>query len=84
MALAKEGYSSAIQGTSKVNVAVDSDGYLTTATSGTAAGTKKFQISKVAAENSLVDNTDVLGFFIELANGVADSNTNTMNVTWEV
>lgn len=81
MALEKTGYSAAIQGTTKVNVAIDTDGYL--APDGTtAAGTKKFSINKVAAENSLVDNTDVLNFFLGLANGKADSLSNTMSVTW--
>ena len=83
MALAKDGYTSAIQGTTKVNVAIDSDGYLAPSTT-TAAGTKKLSITKVAAENGLEDNTEVLNFFLTLANGVADSLTNTMNVTWEV
>lgn len=83
MALEKTGYTAAIQGTTKVNVAIDENGYL--APEGTlAAGKKRFQINKVSAENSLVDNTDVLNFFIGLANGTADSLSNTMSVTWEV
>lgn len=81
MALAKTGYRSAYQGTTKVKVAMDADGYL--APEGTTAvGTKTIQITKAAAENSLQDNTDVLNFFLELANGRADSLTNTMSVTW--
>lgn len=81
MALAKTGYKSAYQGTTKVKAAVDADGYL--APEGTlAAGTKIITITKAAAENSLQDNTEVLNFFLELANGRADSLTNTMAVTW--
>lgn len=81
MALAKTGYKGAVQGTTKVNVAIDENGYL--APTGTlAAGTKKISITKANAENSLQDNTDVLNFFLELANGRADSLTNTMAVTW--
>ena len=83
MALEKTGYTSANQGTTKVNVGVDEDGYIAPA-GGQAVGTKKFSITKVAAENSLQDNTDVLEFFLDLANGVQDSNTNVMSVTWGV
>ena len=83
MALEKTGYSAAIRGTTKVNVATDEEGYLVP--EGTAAASnKKFSISKVAAENSLADNTDVLNFFMDLANGTSDSTTNTMQVTWTV
>lgn len=82
MALEKTGYTGAIRGTTKVNVAVDENGYL--APAGTlSVGTKKIQINTVAAENSLIDNTEVLNFFIGLANGSADSLSNTMSVTWE-
>lgn len=81
MALAKDGYQDAIRGTTKVNVAVDADGHI--APEGTtAAGTKRFTINKVNADNSLQDNTDVLNFFLTLANGRADSLTNQMQVTW--
>lgn len=83
MALEKTGYTDAVQGTTRVNVAVDSDGYLVPPTEqGTA--NKKISITKVAAENSLVDNTDVLNFFLDLANGTQDSLSNTMQVTWGV
>lgn len=83
MALDKTGYKSAIQGTTKVNIGIDSNGYI--APEGTAiAGVKSFQISKVSAENSLTDNTEVLNFFINLANGQQDSLSNTMQVKWEV
>ncbi len=83
MAMIKTGYSDAIQGTTRVNVALDSDGYL--APEGTtAAGKKAFQISKVNADNTLAENTDVLNFFLQLANGRGDSLTNTMSVKWEV
>ena len=83
MALAKEGYTSTIRGTTKVNVPIDSEGLIVTDTSLSVANLK-FQVSAVNAENSLNDNTDVLNFFIGLANGLSDSNTNTMQVTWEV
>ena len=83
MALEKSGYTGAIQGTTKVNVGIDEDGYI--APEGTtAAGTKRISITKVAAENSLVDNTEVLAFFIGLANGSQNSDTNVMTVTWGV
>lgn len=81
MALAKTGYANAIQGTTKVKVALDVDGYLAP-TGTTAAGSKTISITKANADNSLQDNTDVLNFFLELANGRADSLTNTMAVTW--
>lgn len=83
MALTKEGYSAAIQGTSKMKYGIDEDGYI--APEGTEiVGTKSFQITKVNADNSLTDNVDVLGFFLNLANGQYDSSTNTMSVTWGV
>lgn len=83
MAMEKTGYTDAIQGTTRVNVALDEDGYL--APEGTTAtGKRAFQISKVNADNSLADNTEVLNFFLQLANGRADSLTNTMSVKWEV
>lgn len=83
MAMEKAGYTNAIQGTTRVNVALDENGYL--APEGVlAAGKKGFQISKVNADNSLVDNTEVLNFFLQLANGRGDSLTNTMSVKWEV
>lgn len=82
MALAKTGYAGAVRGTTRVNVGVDAEGYLTPDGT-TAAGTKKFQINVVSAENDLTDNTDVLNFFLGLANGVQDSLSNTMSVTWQ-
>lgn len=83
MALAKDGYTSAVQGTSRVNVAMDENGYI--APAGTqAAGTKAFQINKVNAENSLTDNQEVLNFFLSLAQGQSDSLSNTMSVKWGV
>lgn len=83
MAMIKTGYSDAIQGTTRVNVALDSEGYLAPVGT-TAAGKKAFQISKVNADNTLAENTDVLNFFLQLANGRGDSLTNTMSVKWEV
>jgi len=81
MALAKEGYASAIRGTTKANVAVDADGHI--APEGTTpAGQKRFSINKVNADNSLTDNTDVLNFFLTLARGQHDSLSNQMQVTW--
>ena len=81
MALAKTGYKGAYQGTTKVRVSLDENGYLAP-TGTTAAGAKTISITKANAENSLQDNTDVLNFFLQLANGRADSLTNTMTVTW--
>lgn len=81
MALEKTGYKSAVRGTTKVNVPVDANGNIAAAGT-TPAGTKKFQINKVNAENSLTDNTEVLNFFLTLANGGQDSLSNTMQVTW--
>lgn len=83
MALEKTGYSSAMQGTTKVKVGVDADGYLVPS-GGTPEKTQTISITRVAAENSLQDNTDVLEFFISLANGAQDTLTNTMQVKWEV
>lgn len=84
MGLAKTGYSDAIRGTTRVNVAVDENGHIAPSGSADIAGTKAFQINKANAENSLADNTEVLNFFITLAQGVSDSMSNTMTVKWGV
>lgn len=81
MALAKDGYTSAIRGTTKANIAVDANGYIVPEGT-TPAGTKRFSINKVNADNSLTDNTDVLNFFLNLARGQHDSLSNQMTVTW--
>lgn len=83
MAMEKTGYSAAIQGTTRVKVPMDEQGYIAP-TGTTAVGTRNFQISKVNADNSLIDNTEVLDFFLTLANGQQDSLTNTMDVKWSV
>lgn len=83
MALEKTGYTAATQGTTRVNIAVDANGYI--APSGaTVAGVKSFQVNKVSAENSLTDNTEVLEFLLSLAQGQQDSLSNTMQVKWGV
>lgn len=84
MALEKTGYTAAVNGTTRVNVAVDANGYITDGTTSTAAGQKSFQINRVSAENSLTDNTEVLNFFLSLAQGSQDSLSNTMSVKWGV
>lgn len=81
MALEKNGYQDAIRGTTKVNIAMDADGHIAPAGT-TPAGTKRFTLNKVNADNSLTDNTEVLNFFLNLANGVQDSLSNQMQVTW--
>lgn len=83
MAMEKTGYSAAIQGTTRVKVATDENGYIAPPGT-TAVGTRNFQISKVNADNSLIDNTEVLDFFLTLANGQQDTVTNTMDVKWSV
>lgn len=81
MALEKTGYAAAIRGTTKANVGVDANGQIVPAGT-TAAGTKRFSINKVNADNSLTDNTEVLDFFLNLAQGRHDSLSNQMQVTW--
>lgn len=83
LALEKDGYKPSITGTTKVKVGVDEEGYISP-TGTTPTSQKTMSITRVSAENSLKDNTDVLNFFITLANGVQDSLTNTMQVKWEV
>lgn len=81
MALEKTGYAAAIRGTTKANIGVDANGYI--APEGTTpAGTKRFSINKVNADNSLTDNTEVLDFLLNLAQGKHDSLSNQMSVTW--
>lgn len=82
MALVKTGYKGANQGTTKVNVSIDENGYI--ATSGVVAtGQKTLSINKVSAENSRIDNEDVLNFFVGMVGGRFDARTNKMTVTWE-
>lgn len=83
MALDKTGYAGANQGTTTVKIAIDENGYIAPAGT-TPAGKKNFSINRVNAENSLQDNTDVLNFFLTLAQGVGDSTTNAMKVEWTV
>lgn len=83
MAMTKTGYSDAKIGTTAVKVPIDSNGYIAPA-GVESAGTKRMQINRVAAENDLTDNTEVLNFFLTLAQGQQDSLTNTMSVKWEV
>lgn len=83
MGLAKQGYSDAVRGTTRVNVMIDENGYI--APEGEEmTGKKAFQINKANAENSLADNQEVLNFFLNLAQGVSDSMSNTMTVKWGV
>lgn len=82
MGLAKQGYSDAIRGTTKVNIAVDENGMIVPEGDDSAVTTKRFSINKVNAENTLADNTEVLNFFLTLAQGRQDSMSNQMQVTW--
>lgn len=82
MALSKTGYKDAARGLTKANIAVDEDGRIVPAGE-TPAGSKRFSINKVNADNGLADNTEVLNFFLTLANGVQDSLSNQMQVTWD-
>lgn len=85
MGLAKEGYANANIGTTAVKIAVDENGYIVADSGTTVAGTKTFQFNRVAAENNLQDNTDVLEFVFGLIGNVQYSETsNTMQVKWEV
>lgn len=83
MAMEKTGYSDAIRGTTRVDVAIDNEGYIAPV-GVTAVGTKKFQINSVNSDNTLTDNTEVLDFFLTLANGRGDSLSNDMSVKWTV
>lgn len=83
MALAKTGYSAANLGTTKVQVPVDSNGQIAPPGE-TVVSTKSFSINRVNADNSLEDNTEVLNFFLNLAQGTQDSLSNEMQVKWEV
>ena len=83
MAMEKTGYTDAIRGTTRVDVAIDNEGYIAPA-GVTAVGAKKFQINSVNADNTLNDNTEVLNFFLTLANGRGDSLSNDMSVKWTV
>lgn len=83
MALDKTGYAGANQGTTTVRIAIDDNGYIAPAGT-TPAGRKSFSINRVNAENSLADNTEVLNFFLNLAQGVGSSDTNVMKVEWKV
>lgn len=83
MGYAKEGYRDANVGTTSVKIAIDEHGQI--APGGTTpAGTKRFQINRVAAENTLEDNEAVLDFFLDLVGAQYSSDSNQMTVRWEV
>lgn len=82
MALAKEGYKGANQGTTKINVATNEDGQIA-APGEVATGVRTVSFNRVAAENSLTDNVDVIGFFMGLIGGRYDTRSNKMTVSWE-
>lgn len=83
MGLRREGYSDAMQGRTRVAVAMDANGNI--ATSGTqVAGTFNFTITQANPENSLAQNTQLLEFFMSLVDGAQYSDTNVATVTWEV
>lgn len=82
MSMEKTGYNPAYIGTTSVRVPVTADGYI--AAPGVAAtGTKRIQFNRVAAENDLTDNEEVLNFFLGLVRGQYDRTSNQMTVKWD-
>lgn len=81
MAFVKAGYKPAVIGTAAVKIAVDDNGYI--APEGTTpAGTKTFQVNRVAAENDLTANEAVLSFMLGLVDARYNRLSNTMQVKW--
>lgn len=82
MALEKEGYRSAIRGTTKVKVETDENGNIVISDSVTAKGNKYLSINQVNAANNYADNNDVIGVFVSIVGGQYDPYSNKMTVTW--
>lgn len=85
MALAKEGYRTAINGTAVAKAPVDTSGNLILNGSGTTpSGTKNFQFTRTNAGNSRSQNLEVINTFFGFSNTAVEGNADTFKVTWEV
>lgn len=82
MGLVKTGYRTQYRGKTKFNVPVDEDGLITSTADDDAVGTVRLTFDAVSADNGLVDNNDVIAFFLTIAGGSFDSLSNQMSVVW--
>lgn len=82
MGMIKSGYNPAYVGTTSVKVPMTEAGYIAAAGE-TASGTKRLQINRVAAENDLADNEEVLNFILGLVKAQYDRASNQMTVRWD-
>lgn len=83
MALAKQGYKSAIRGTAYVAVPMNDDGYIAESAD-TAVGTKNVQLTMVNAENSQATNQQIASLFFGFMPSTKAVANDRMRVIWEV
>lgn len=84
MGLSKEGYKSAVHGTTKIKVPITQDGNIVVDTTQTAVQHKRISFNWANAENNAVQNLNILNTFVTIAGGSADSLSNEFTVTWGV
>lgn len=84
LALAKDGYSNAIKGTTSQKINLREDG--TIAQDGdTIAGSKRISINTANASNSATTNQNIFRAFLDfVGNGSTDTLTNKFQVSWEI
>lgn len=83
MALAKEGYRSAVRGTAYASVPLNDDGYIASTTD-TPIGTKNLQLTMVNAANSQEDNQSLTNIFLGFVDSYRQGSNYKMRVVWEV
>lgn len=83
MALAKEGYKSAILMTTKIGVNTNADGNIAMG-SETAAGAATYSISRANADNTLESNVALFNTLIGFVSGTVVTSTSKATVTWNV
>lgn len=83
MALAKDGYKSAILMTAKMGVNTNSDGNIAMGDE-TSAGTATLSITRANAENTLDSNVALFNTLVGFVSGSIVTSTSKATVTWSV
>lgn len=83
MALAKEGYTTALRGVATTLVPFNQDGFIAL-TSETVKEARNLQMTMVDAANSESQNTQAANIFLGFVPNTRAGSPNKMRVTWEV
>ena len=83
MALAKEGYTTALRGVATTLVPFNEDGFIAL-TSETIQESRNLQMTMVDADNSESQNTQAANIFLGFVPNTRVGSPNKMRVTWEV